>query len=192
MADDIDRAGVAKAYGRWAPVYDLVFGKVFDEGRQSTIAEADKIGGRDSRCRRRHRTVAVGLFAHHETVRRRYFRADAAQGAAARARARAYQCRDAGGDGRQESGVSGCVLRRGGGAICHHRGAGSRSHARRFHPRAEARRRTHSGQSHRRRKRPAPRCSNWRLRRWRAGSAGGRNFRGRGWRIGPRNMAASA
>jgi phosphatidylethanolamine/phosphatidyl-N-methylethanolamine N-methyltransferase len=46
MADDIDRAGVAKVYGRWAPVYDLVFGKVFDQGRQSTIAEADRIGGR--------------------------------------------------------------------------------------------------------------------------------------------------
>jgi phosphatidylethanolamine/phosphatidyl-N-methylethanolamine N-methyltransferase len=46
MASDIDRAGVAKAYGRWAPVYDLVFGKVFDHGRQSTIAEADRIGGR--------------------------------------------------------------------------------------------------------------------------------------------------
>ena len=46
MAGDIDREGVEKAYGRWAPVYDLVFGKVFDEGRRSTIAEADKIGGR--------------------------------------------------------------------------------------------------------------------------------------------------
>lgn len=46
MSGDIDRAGVAKAYGRWAPVYDLVFGKVFDSGRQSTIAEADRIGGR--------------------------------------------------------------------------------------------------------------------------------------------------
>src|ERR1700679_36616 len=46
MASDIDREGVAKAYGRWAPVYDLVFGKVFDHGRQSTIAEADRIGGR--------------------------------------------------------------------------------------------------------------------------------------------------
>src|ERR1043166_5668874 len=42
---DIDRDGVEKAYGRWAPVYDLVFGKVFDQGRQSTIAEADRIGG---------------------------------------------------------------------------------------------------------------------------------------------------
>jgi len=46
MATDIDRDGVAKAYGRWAPVYDLVFGKVFDHGRQSTIAIADGIGGR--------------------------------------------------------------------------------------------------------------------------------------------------
>ena len=46
MGNDIDRAGVAKAYGRWAPIYDLVFGKVFDQGRQSTIAVADKIGGR--------------------------------------------------------------------------------------------------------------------------------------------------
>src|ERR1043165_8447765 len=46
MAGDIDREGVEKAYGRWAPIYDLVFGKVFDHGSQSTIAEADRIGGR--------------------------------------------------------------------------------------------------------------------------------------------------
>src|ERR1700759_1882331 len=43
---DIDREGVEKAYGRWAPIYDLVFGKVYDAGRQSTIAEAARIGGR--------------------------------------------------------------------------------------------------------------------------------------------------
>jgi phosphatidylethanolamine/phosphatidyl-N-methylethanolamine N-methyltransferase len=46
MAGDIDRDGVEKAYGRWAPIYDLVFGKVFEGGRQSTIAEADRVGGR--------------------------------------------------------------------------------------------------------------------------------------------------
>jgi phosphatidylethanolamine/phosphatidyl-N-methylethanolamine N-methyltransferase len=46
MAEDIDRAGVAKAYARWAPIYDLVFGPVFDHGRKSTIAVADAIGGR--------------------------------------------------------------------------------------------------------------------------------------------------
>ncbi len=46
MTNDIDRAGVAKAYARWAPIYDLVFGPVFDRGRKSTIALADAIGGR--------------------------------------------------------------------------------------------------------------------------------------------------
>ena len=46
MAADIDLAGVEKAYGRWAPIYDLVFGKVFERGRRSTIQVADKIGGR--------------------------------------------------------------------------------------------------------------------------------------------------
>ena len=46
MAGDIDRAGVAKAYGLWAPIYDIVFGKVFDSGRQATILEADRVGGR--------------------------------------------------------------------------------------------------------------------------------------------------
>lgn len=46
MADDIDREGVAKAYARWAPVYDLVFGKVFAKGRTASIAAADRIGGR--------------------------------------------------------------------------------------------------------------------------------------------------
>lgn len=46
MTSDIDREGVEKAYGRWAPIYDLVFGKVFDQGRQSTIEVADRIGGR--------------------------------------------------------------------------------------------------------------------------------------------------
>jgi phosphatidylethanolamine/phosphatidyl-N-methylethanolamine N-methyltransferase len=46
MADDIDKAAVAKAYARWAPVYDLVFGKVFDRGRKASIAAAERIGGR--------------------------------------------------------------------------------------------------------------------------------------------------
>lgn len=46
MGNDIDRAGVAKAYAAWAPIYDLVFGQVFDAGRKATIALADRIGGR--------------------------------------------------------------------------------------------------------------------------------------------------
>lgn len=37
---------VASAYGRWAPVYDLVFGPVFRQGRRAAIDAAEKVGGR--------------------------------------------------------------------------------------------------------------------------------------------------
>ena len=46
MAGEIDINTVAKAYARWAPVYDLVFGKVFERGRKASIAAAERIGGR--------------------------------------------------------------------------------------------------------------------------------------------------
>ena len=36
-ADELDKAKVSRAYARWAPVYDFVFGKVFDPGRQAAI-----------------------------------------------------------------------------------------------------------------------------------------------------------
>src|SRR5262245_66265622 len=43
---DIDRDAVERAYDRWAPVYDLVFGAVFERGRRAAIAAAERIGGR--------------------------------------------------------------------------------------------------------------------------------------------------
>lgn len=46
MGNDIDRDGVAKAYARWAPIYDIVFGAVFEKGRRASIAAADRLGGR--------------------------------------------------------------------------------------------------------------------------------------------------
>src|SRR4051795_178929 len=46
MAVEIDINTVAKAYARWAPVYDFVFGAVFDAGRKASIAAAQRIGGR--------------------------------------------------------------------------------------------------------------------------------------------------
>jgi phosphatidylethanolamine/phosphatidyl-N-methylethanolamine N-methyltransferase len=46
LSDTLDRGTVEKAYARWAPVYDLVFGKVFDAGRQASIAAAERVGGR--------------------------------------------------------------------------------------------------------------------------------------------------
>jgi len=43
---DLDNFTVTKAYARWAPVYDLVFGAVFERGRQAAVAAAERIGGR--------------------------------------------------------------------------------------------------------------------------------------------------
>ena len=46
MTDELDRAVIAKAYARWAPVYDFVFGAVFDRGRKASVAAAERTGGR--------------------------------------------------------------------------------------------------------------------------------------------------
>lgn len=43
---DLDKQTVTKAYARWAPVYDLVFGAVFERGRHAAISAAERIGGR--------------------------------------------------------------------------------------------------------------------------------------------------
>jgi phosphatidylethanolamine/phosphatidyl-N-methylethanolamine N-methyltransferase len=43
---ELDKQTVTKAYARWAPVYDLVFGAVFERGRQAAIEAAERIGGR--------------------------------------------------------------------------------------------------------------------------------------------------
>jgi phosphatidylethanolamine/phosphatidyl-N-methylethanolamine N-methyltransferase len=46
LAIELNQDKVAKAYGRWAPVYDLVFGPVFESGRHLAIKAAERIGGR--------------------------------------------------------------------------------------------------------------------------------------------------
>ncbi|HMN52187.1 MAG TPA: class I SAM-dependent methyltransferase [Xanthobacteraceae bacterium] len=42
----MDRATIEKAYARWAPVYDLVFGPLLDMGRRTATNAATRIGGR--------------------------------------------------------------------------------------------------------------------------------------------------
>jgi phosphatidylethanolamine/phosphatidyl-N-methylethanolamine N-methyltransferase len=42
----LDRATIEKAYARWAPVYDLVFGPLLDIGRRTATSAASRIGGR--------------------------------------------------------------------------------------------------------------------------------------------------
>ena len=44
--EELDEAAVEKAYARWAPIYDLVFGSVFERGRKAAVAAAERIGGR--------------------------------------------------------------------------------------------------------------------------------------------------
>jgi phosphatidylethanolamine/phosphatidyl-N-methylethanolamine N-methyltransferase len=46
LHSELDKQTVTKAYARWAPVYDLVFGAVFERGRQAAIVAAERIGGR--------------------------------------------------------------------------------------------------------------------------------------------------
>src|SRR5579862_9350842 len=46
MTAELDHVTVKKAYARWAPVYDLVFGKLFDRGRSAAIVAAEQVGGR--------------------------------------------------------------------------------------------------------------------------------------------------
>lgn len=43
---ELDKETITKAYARWAPVYDVVFGAVFERGRHAAIAAAERIGGR--------------------------------------------------------------------------------------------------------------------------------------------------
>jgi phosphatidylethanolamine/phosphatidyl-N-methylethanolamine N-methyltransferase len=50
MGADIDQRSVERAYARWAPIYDFVFGAVFDAGRRAAIDAAEQacgsLGGR--------------------------------------------------------------------------------------------------------------------------------------------------
>jgi phosphatidylethanolamine/phosphatidyl-N-methylethanolamine N-methyltransferase len=42
LATALDRGQIEKAYARWAPVYDMVFGRVFEQGRRASIEAAEK------------------------------------------------------------------------------------------------------------------------------------------------------
>src|SRR5262245_46812998 len=46
LAAEIDKESVEKVYGRWAPMYDLVFGNLFARGRREVVAASERIGGR--------------------------------------------------------------------------------------------------------------------------------------------------
>ena len=43
---ELDKISLLKAYALWAPVYDLVFGAIFERGRRAATAAAERVGGR--------------------------------------------------------------------------------------------------------------------------------------------------
>ncbi len=43
---EMNTTGVANAYGRLAPIYDFVFGRIFRRGRAAAVDVAERIGGR--------------------------------------------------------------------------------------------------------------------------------------------------
>jgi phosphatidylethanolamine/phosphatidyl-N-methylethanolamine N-methyltransferase len=191
MAADIDRAGVAKAYGRWAPVYDLVFGKVFDHGRQSTIAEADRIGGRILDV-----GVGTGLSLSDYSPATRLCGVDISEPMLRKAQSRVralglanvetLAVMDAKSLAFKDSSFDAVVAQYVITAVPDPE-ATLDDFIRVLKPGGELILVNHIGAESGR-----AACSNWRLRHWRGGSAGGRNFPGRGWPIGPQTMAASA
>ncbi|RVU16387.1 class I SAM-dependent methyltransferase [Methylobacterium oryzihabitans] len=82
-AGDMHTEGVARAYDRWAPIYDLVFGKVFARGRSAAIAAAERIGGRILEV-----GVGTGLSLPHYSARSRLVGVDLSAPMLAKARER--------------------------------------------------------------------------------------------------------
>ena len=80
---ELNKDTVAKAYARWAPVYDLVFGAVFERGRHAAIAAAERIGGRILEV-----GVGTGISLPDYSARNRLFGVDLSEPMLRRAQAR--------------------------------------------------------------------------------------------------------
>ena len=65
---ELDKDTITKAYARWAPVYDLVFGAVFERGRARGDSSAAE---RDRRPRLLEVGVGTGISAPRLQARQR-------------------------------------------------------------------------------------------------------------------------
>jgi phosphatidylethanolamine/phosphatidyl-N-methylethanolamine N-methyltransferase len=77
-------ASVAAAYDKWAPIYDLVFGNVFKDGRRQAIDAAEAIGGRVLEV-----GVGTGISLPHYSKRTRLVGIDISEAMLDKARERA-------------------------------------------------------------------------------------------------------
>jgi phosphatidylethanolamine/phosphatidyl-N-methylethanolamine N-methyltransferase len=83
MSDSMDKESVQKIYRRWAPVYDLVFGRVFERGRRAVAAVSERIGGRVLEV-----GVGTGISLPYYSERTRVVGIDLSEEMLARARQR--------------------------------------------------------------------------------------------------------
>jgi phosphatidylethanolamine/phosphatidyl-N-methylethanolamine N-methyltransferase len=77
-------ASVAAAYDKWAPIYDLVFGGVFKDGRRQAIVAAEQVGGRVLEV-----GVGTGISLPHYDKRTRLVGIDISEAMLDKARRRA-------------------------------------------------------------------------------------------------------
>ena len=88
METALETEAVAGAYGRWAPVYDLVFGPVFARGRRAAIAAVERVGGRVLEV-----GVGTGLSLRHYARRNRVVGIDISEPMLRKAQARVRNLR---------------------------------------------------------------------------------------------------
>ena len=74
---------VTSAYARWAPVYDLAFGKVFRRARNAAIVAAERIGGRILEV-----GVGTGISLPHYSAKNTLFGVDISEPMLRKARRR--------------------------------------------------------------------------------------------------------
>jgi phosphatidylethanolamine/phosphatidyl-N-methylethanolamine N-methyltransferase len=85
---DFDRETVERAYDRWAPIYDLVFGGVFSKGRRAAILATNNIGGRVLEV-----GVGTGISLPQYAPNLRIFGTDISEGMLDKAKARVKNLR---------------------------------------------------------------------------------------------------
>ncbi|MBO0765916.1 MAG: methyltransferase domain-containing protein [Hyphomicrobiaceae bacterium] len=83
MTDAFDRETITKAYARWAPIYDLVFAKIFERGHRAAVAACERVGGRILEV-----GVGTGLTLPYYTHASRVFGIDFSEPMLAKARQR--------------------------------------------------------------------------------------------------------
>src|SRR5262245_20210893 len=82
-ATAFERTRVERIYSLWAPVYDLVFGGVFEQGRRAVVAAVERVGGRILEG-----GVGTGISLPYDSRTTRVFGIDLSQRMLSRARKR--------------------------------------------------------------------------------------------------------